>query len=226
MPSVATFTKSGAKASSATSLPSGVFAVEAKNHELINLAYRQYLANGRSNLAKTLRRGEVRGGGKKPWRQKGTGRARFGSIRVPIWRGGGITFGPLGQENYEIKLPVQAKRLALRQALSIKVKAGSVKVIETFSCPDGKVKPTVELLEKLDAKRRVLLVVSQKDELVERATRNVKDLKAVSAAYLNVYDILNADTIIISKKSLEIINKWLGSSKAAKAAVVKAKAQS
>jgi large subunit ribosomal protein L4 len=167
------------------------------------------MSNGRQNLAKTLRRGEVSGGGRKPWRQKGTGRARFGSIRVPIWRGGGITFGPLGNENYKIKLPLKAKRLAIKQALSIKAADQSVKVIETFDCPDGKVKPTLELLKKLDAKRNILIVVSKKDDLVERATRNIPDVKAVSANYLNVFDIMNADSIIISKKSLSMIEQWL-----------------
>jgi large subunit ribosomal protein L4 len=94
--SVPTFTKAGAKATAAAKLDKTVFDVDVKNHELLKQAYIAYHANGRENLAKTLRRGEVRGGGRKPWKQKGTGRARFGSIRVPIWRGGGIVFGPLG----------------------------------------------------------------------------------------------------------------------------------
>lgn len=209
MPSVATFTKSGTKASSAAKLPEEIFGLEVKNHELVGQAYRQYLANSRPNLAKTLRRGEVSGGGRKPWRQKGTGRARFGSIRVPIWRGGGITFGPLGNENYKVKLPLKAKRLAIKQALSLKVASKSVKVIETFECPEGKVKPTLELLKKLDVKRNTLIVVSKKDDLVERATRNIPDVKAVAANYLNVFDVMNADNIIISKKSLTIIEEWL-----------------
>lgn len=209
MPSVATFTKSGTKASSAAKLPAEIFGLEVKNHELVGQAYRQYLANSRQNLAKTLRRGEVSGGGRKPWRQKGTGRARFGSIRVPIWRGGGITFGPLGNENYKVKLPLKAKRLAIKQALSLKVASNSVKVIETFDCPEGKVKSTLNLLKKLDVKRNTLIVVSKKDELVERATRNIPDVKAVSANYLNVFDIINADSIIISKKSLVVIQDWL-----------------
>lgn len=213
MPSVASFTKSGTKASSAVKLPEDVFGVKITNHELVGQAYRQYLANGRQNLAKTLRRGEVSGGGRKPWRQKGTGRARFGSIRVPIWRGGGITFGPLGNENYQVKLPLRAKRLAIKQALSLKVASKSVIVIETFECPEGKVKPTLALLNKLEVKRNTLIVVSKKDELVDRATRNISGVKAVAANYLNVYDIINADNIIISKKSLSIIEKWLSDKK-------------
>src|SRR5262245_30665646 len=104
--SVATYTKTGNKATTAAKLDKGVFAVEIKNHDLLKQAYLAYLANGRVNLAVVKKRGEVRGGGRKPWRQKGTGRARFGSSRNPIWRGGGITFGPTGNENYTINLNV------------------------------------------------------------------------------------------------------------------------
>ncbi|HET9174172.1 MAG TPA: 50S ribosomal protein L4, partial [Candidatus Saccharimonadales bacterium] len=97
---VATFTKSGAKASSNAKLDKDVFGIEVKNHELLKSAYVAYLANGRINLAVTKKRGEVSGGGRKPWKQKGTGRARFGSSRNPIWTGGGVAFGPTGEENY------------------------------------------------------------------------------------------------------------------------------
>jgi large subunit ribosomal protein L4 len=101
---VATYTKSGTKATTAVTLDKKIFSVEIKNHELLKQAYLAYLANGRINSAKTKKRGEIRGGGAKPWRQKGTGRARFGSSRNPIWTGGGVAFGPTGQENYSIKL--------------------------------------------------------------------------------------------------------------------------
>lgn len=208
--SVATYTKSGAKATTPVKLDKAVFEAEIKNHELIKQAYVTYLANGRENLAVALKRGEVSGGGKKPWKQKGTGRARFGSSRVPIWRGGGITFGPTGDENYSMKLNVKAKRTAIRQALSMANTEGKISVIETFECKDGLVKPTADLLKKIGAKRSTLIVVSKKDELVERATRNLTDVKAVAANYLNVYDIVNAHHIIISKKSLDIISEWLG----------------
>src|SRR5215813_5453673 len=116
---VPTFTKSGTKATSAAKLDKVVFGVVPENHELLKLAYTAYLANGRENLAVTKKRGEVSGGGKKPWKQKGTGRARFGSSRNPIWRGGGIVFGPTGEENYTKKMHTSAKRQALRQALSL-----------------------------------------------------------------------------------------------------------
>jgi large subunit ribosomal protein L4 len=175
-------------------------------------AYLAYLANGRVNNAVTKKRGEVRGGGRKPWRQKGTGNARFGSSRNPIWRGGGVAFGPTGSENYTRKMNTSAKRQALRQALSLAAKEDRVKVIETFSCPEGKVKPTINLLKKLDVQGSSLIVVSEKDSLVERATSNIPNTKEVHARYLNVYDVSNADTIIVSKKSLDIIHEWLGAS--------------
>src|SRR5688572_6907197 len=126
VPTVPTFTKSGTKATTAAKLDQTVFAVVPENHELLKLAYNAYLANGRENLAQTKTRGLVSGGGKKPWKQKGTGRARFGSSRNPIWRGGGIAFGPTGNENYTIKVNVSAKRLALRQALSLSAVEGRI----------------------------------------------------------------------------------------------------
>lgn len=208
-----TFTKAGAKATAATSLSADVFGIMPENHELLKLAYTAYLANGRGNLAVVKTRGLVRGGGKKPWKQKGTGRARFGSSRNPIWRGGGIVFGPTGLENYSMKVPTNAKRLAIRQALSLAASENRIKVVETFETKEGKVADTTKLLKKIDATGSVLLVVSLKDALVERATNNVQGVKAVSANYLNVYDLLNSDTIVITAKSLEVVNEWLGGSK-------------
>lgn len=205
-----TFTKSGNKATTPAKLDKTVFGVDVQSHELLKQAYDTYLANGRENAAQAKSRGEVSGGGKKPWKQKGTGRARFGSSRNPIWRGGGVAFGPTGDENYTKKLPVNAKKLAIRQALSLKATADAIKVLETFDCKEGTVKPTIALLNKLDAKGNVLLVVSEKDALVERATRNVPRLKAVQAGYLNVFDVLNADSIVMSQKALDIVHEWLG----------------
>lgn len=207
----ATFTKTGNKATVTAKLDKTVFDLEVTNHELIGRAYQTYLANGRENLAKTLKRGEVRGGGRKPWRQKGTGRARFGSSRVPIWRGGGVVFGPLGVENYSKKLSVQSKRTALRQALSLK--KDNLIIIEDFDCKNGKVADTVKFFSKIGAKGRVLLVVDEKSNLVERATLNLQEVKVVHAKYLNVFDIVNADSIVISQKALDIVHDWLAAKK-------------
>lgn len=212
--SVATYTSAGAKSTKAAQLQKTVFAVEVNHHELIQAAYVAYLANGRANLAVTKTRGQVSGGGRKPWRQKGTGRARFGSSRNPIWRSGGIAFGPTGQENYKHNLPTAQKRQALRQALSLAASENRIKVLETFSCKDGKVAKTAALLKKLEANGNVLLVVNEKDQLLERATRNIPHLKTTDARYLSVYDIVNADSIIMSQKALDIVHEWLGREKA------------
>lgn len=205
--SVATFTKSGTKATTPAKLDKAVFGLDVDNHELLKQAYVAYLAQARVGSAHVKLRGEVSGGGRKPWKQKGTGNARAGSIRSPLWRGGGITFGPSGVENYTKKLSTQSKRQAIRQALS--VSQDKIKVIETFECKDGKTATTVKLLDKIGANRNVLLVVSLKDSLVERATRNVPRLTVAQANYLNVYDVLNANSIVISKKALEMIHDWL-----------------
>ncbi len=211
---VATYTKSGSKATSPAKLDKAVFEVEVKNHELVKQAYQTYLANGRENLSKTLRRGEVRGGGKKPWKQKGTGRARFGSIRVPIWRGGGITFGPLGEENYSKKITKSAKQKAIRQALTLNKE--NIIVIESFDIKESKTSEVAKLLKKVEAKGNVLLAVDNKDEIIVRATNNLKNVKTVNAAYLNVYDIMNADSIVITKKGLDMVHEWLVPKKEAK----------
>ena len=210
---IATYTKSGTKATTAAKLDAAVFGVTAKNHELLKAAYTMYLANGRENLAVTKTRGLVRGGGKKPWKQKGTGRARFGSSRVPIWRGGGITFGPTGQENYGKQMNTKAKRLAIRQALSLANDAGKIKVVEAFTTMATKTKDMAKFLDKIEASGNVLCVVSAKDASEELATRNISNLKVTDATYLNVFDVLNADAIVFSKDSLDTVSGWLGGQK-------------
>lgn len=210
---VQTYTKSGAKATTPAKLDKAVFAVMPENYELIKLAYDAYLANGRENLATTKTRGLVRGGGKKPWRQKGTGRARFGSSRNPIWTGGGIVFGPTGNENYAKKVHVNAKRQALRQALSLAAKENRIKVVEGINSKDGKTAPLVKFLGKVEATGSTLVVLSTKEDMLERAVRNLPNVKTVQAKYLNVFDVLNSDTLLISQDSLEIINEWLGGKK-------------
>jgi large subunit ribosomal protein L4 len=203
------YSKTGTKLDTPVKLEESVFGVEA-SHELVGQAYRTYLANGRSAGATTLKRGEVRGGGKKPWRQKGTGRARVGSIRVPNWRGGGITFGPDGNQNYKVTLPVRMKRLAIRHALSLQAEAGQISVIEAFTSQDGRVKSTVELLTKLGLSGSVVVVVDTKTDLLERATRNIQGLQLVSAKYLNVYTIMNSDHLVFTTEAVATVNEWLG----------------
>ena len=191
-----------------TTLPKSVFAVEVRNHELLKLAYDAYLANNRLASATPKQRGEVRGGGKKPWRQKGTGRARFGSIRNPIWRGGGIVFGPRGNENYTKKISKTSKRVALRQALTVKADKVLVADIKTT----GKTAEVAKFLKENNLNRRVLIVAEKTDELI-RATNNISEALLVSPMYLNVFDILNADHIVIAPKAIETIENWLGGEK-------------
>ncbi len=211
---VTTLTSTGTKSALTTKLNQKIFGASVINHELLKQAYVAYLANGRGNLAVTKTRGLVSGGGKKPWKQKGTGRARFGSSRNPIWRGGGVAFGPTGLENYNHKLGTETKRQAIRQALSLAAsESNKLIVLEKFECKEGKVAPTIKLLEKIGTTGNVLLVVSLKDVLVTRATNNLSNLKVVQATYLNVYDILNADSIVISVEALDMINEWLGGEK-------------
>lgn len=221
--SVATFTRTGTKATTSAKLDKSVFAVEVTNHELLKQAYVAYLSNRRNSHATTKTRGLISGGGKKPWKQKGTGRARFGSSRNPIWRGGGIVFGPTGGENYTKRLATTAKRQAIRQALSLAAKENSLLIIETFGCKDAKVSTTNKLFEKMGAKGNILVVVSVKDALVERATNNLPNVKAVQASYLNVYDLLNADTVVMSQKALVMVAEWLSEKAAPSASKAPAK---
>ena len=215
---VATYTKTGAKAAAPAKLDKAVFGIEAKNHELLKQAYEAYLANGRENLAVTKTRGLVRGGGKKPWRQKGTGRARFGSSRVPIWRGGGITFGPTGQENYSKQLNTKAKRQAIRQALSLASTDGKIIVVEDIISKDGKTAEMATFLNKIGATRNVLVIVDKKAVELERATRNLPNVKVVSAMYVTVYDVMNADSAVFTQPALAVTTQWLGGKPTAKPA--------
>ena len=196
-------------AAKAVTLPKEVFNVEVANHELLKLAYDSYLANNRTASATTLTRGLVSGGGKKPWKQKGTGRARFGSSRNPIWRHGGVVFGPSGNENYTKKLSKTSKRVALRQALTLSNEAKKLVVLDVKT--SGKTAEVAKFLETHKLNRRVLIVVESAEKTPEliRATSNLQDVRLVGAKYLSVYDILNADHVVLSTKSIPVIRNWL-----------------
>ncbi len=210
---VQTYTASGTKAATAAKLPKQVFGVEVKNHELLKQAYETYLAAGRENLAVTKTRGLVSGGGRKPWKQKGTGRARFGSSRNPIWRGGGIVFGPTGHENYTMKLSTSAKRVALRQALSIAADDNKVVVIEKLASKEGKTAEFAKLMTKIGTERSALVVVVDKTDELVRASRNLPEVKLVNAKYLNVFDIMNAHSIVLTSDAVKQVEEWLGGDK-------------
>ena len=192
-------------------LNADIFGLEVTNYELIKVAYDAYLANSRSSHAKTLKRGEVRGGGKKPWKQKGTGRARFGSTRNPIWRHGGIAGGRTGEENFTKNLARGAKKVAVMQARSIKNADKAISVSDNLGVKLGKVKEVVKTLEanKVNDKENVLLVVKDKDDLTLRATSNIANVKVVRPTYLNVFDLMNADKVVIVKDAIAEIENWL-----------------
>ena len=190
-------------------LPKSVFEVDVPNHELLKLAYDAFLANSRQASATTKTRGEVRGGGKKPWRQKGTGRARFGSTRNPIWRHGGIVFGPRGNENYTKKLSKTSKHVALRQALTLANQDKKILVSDIKTT--GKTTEVAKFLaaKKCSEKDRVLLVVDEKTPELMRATNNLANALLVRAQYLSVYYILNADKIVITPAAVKAVEAWL-----------------
>jgi len=169
-----------------------IFGLDVQNHELLKTAYDAYLANSRSSHAKTLKRGEVRGGGKKPWKQKGTGRARFGSTRNPIWR-------------HE-----SAKKLAVKQALSLKNAENTIIVLKEPVALTGKTKEAVKLMQdyKIEDKN-ILAVTKEKTAEILRSTNNIPNLKLVRATYLNVFDILNADVIVFDPNALKLTENWL-----------------
>lgn len=210
---VSSYTASGAKATTAVKLNKDIFAVEVTNHELLKQAYVTHKANGRLNLAKTLKKGEVSGGGKKPWRQKGTGNARTGSIRNPIWRGGGITFGPSGNENYSRKLNASARKTSLRQALSLAVVNKPFSTIDSFEVKSGKTKDAAALLAKIGAGSRALIVVDTVSAETARACANIQSVAIVKAKNLSVVDVLDAGVIVVTKDAVAALEARLGGEK-------------
>ena len=187
-----------------------IFGLSVENHELVKLAYDAYLANSRSSHAKTLKRGEVRGGGKKPWKQKGTGRARFGSTRNPIWRHGGVAFGRTGEENFTKKISRESKKVAIRQALSIKNKAKAVIVTDKALKQTGKTKDAAKYIESLGLSgKNILVVAHEKTPELIKMTNNLSNLKLVRATYLNVFDIMNADAVVFSPDAIKDVEAWL-----------------
>lgn len=190
-----------------SALNQDIFGLTVENHELVKLAYDAYLANSRSSHAKTLRRGEVSGGGKKPWRQKGTGRARFGSTRVPIWRHGGVAGGRTGEENFTKKISKSAKKLAVRQALSMQNADKNVLTAEFKTT--GKTAEIFKQLKDLKLETAKVLLVAEKTPELLRATNNLPNVKLVRPTYLTVFDILNADKIVFTEAALAQSEAWL-----------------
>lgn len=188
-----------------------IFAVKPTLH-LMAEAVRIQASNARKGLANTKTRGEVSGGGKKPWKQKGTGRARVGSTRSPIWRHGGITFGPTSARNWELKINKKAKTKALFMSLSDKATDGKLIVIEGMNLEAAKTKQFVEIMKSFETKlsnlgKKQLFVLPKKDDSLVRASRNIPHMTQVLANSLNVTDVLKADSMVILKDSIAVIEK-------------------
>ena len=177
-----------------------VFGIEPHIHVLHSAVVAQ-LASLRRGTSSTLLRGEVRGGGHKPWRQKGTGRARAGSSRSPLWRGGAVLFGPKPRD-YSYKLPKKVRRLALRSALSSKLKEANLVVVDEINLAEVKTREMVKLLQALNVDKKALVVTRENDESVIRSARNIEGVKAMQVEGLNVLDLLRHDTLVITKAAV------------------------
>ena len=172
------------------------------NGAVLHAAVRAYLMNQRQGTQSTLTRTEVSGGGKKPWRQKGTGRARQGSTRAPQWYHGGVALGPKPRD-YRVTLNKKTKRAALYSALSAKVAEGNLIVVDEIQCPEFKTKTVVNMLNALGASKKALIVLPEVDKTVIKSSANIPGVVTTLYNTVNVYDILNADKFIISKAAVE-----------------------
>jgi len=178
------------------------------NNFLVHQAVKNYLANKRRGTASTKTRREVRGGGVKPWRQKGTGRARAGTNRSPIWVGGGITFGPAPRD-YSFSLPKKMKVVALNSVLSDKAKNKEIIIIDKLYLENNKTKRMVEILKNLQASKKPLIIIEKEDNDIAQTLRNIKGAKILPVSKINVYDLINQGKIIITKDALQRIEEVL-----------------
>ncbi len=199
MPNVAVLDMTGKKVEDMT-LSDNIFGAEV-NKTVLHMAVVNYLANQRQGTQSTLTRAEVRGGGAKPWRQKGTGRARQGSTRAPQWIHGGIALGPKPRD-YSYSLTKKTKRVALKSALSAKVEAGELIIIDNISFDEIKTSKMAKMLEDVSACGKVLLVMPEVDEKVIKSARNIKGVKTALVNTINVYDILNSSKMVASKEAI------------------------
>jgi large subunit ribosomal protein L4 len=177
------------------------------NEAVLHDAVVMQMASRRRGDAKTLTRSEVRGGGRKPWRQKGTGRARVGSIRSPLWRGGGVIFGPRPRD-YGYKLPQKVRRLALRSALASKLREGNIIVLDALPMEKPRTKDMINILNKLAASK-ALLVTADHDANVQLSARNIPGVTFITSAGLNVYDLLAHEKLVITKEAVDQVQEVL-----------------
>ena len=202
MPKVTVYNMAGA-AVGEMELADSVFGIT-PNQAIMHAAVVNYLANQRQGTQSTLTRAEVSGGGRKPWRQKGTGHARQGSTRAPQWRHGGVALGPKPR-SYRFTLNKKVRRIAMKSAFSTKVQEGSFIVVDNISVDEIKTKTMVKMLEGLGATKKALIVTPEADQKVVRSARNIPGVKTAAVNTLNVYDILDCDKFIIAR---EAVNKF------------------
>lgn len=207
MPTVAVYNINGDRVGE-IELSDQVFGVPVHRSVLHDAVVMQ-LAGRRLGTHDTKTRGEVRGGGRKPWRQKGTGRARHGSIRSPIWRGGGIVFGPHPRD-YSYVLPRKMRRLALKSSLSAKVEDGKILVLEDLRLAQPRTKDIVRILGNLNVEDNALVVTARQEENVFKSARNIPGVKPLAADGLNVYDLLAHNTLVITRDAVARVEEVLG----------------
>ena len=186
-------------------LNDAIFGIE-PNQAVVHEVVKNHLANCRQGTQSALTRGEVSGGGKKPWRQKGTGHARQGSTRAPQWTHGGIVFAPKPRD-YVIAVPKKVRRLAFKSALTSKLQAGEIMVVDQLTLAQAKTQAMAEVLKKLNAGKKALVVLPERDENVVRAARNLADADTTYVNTLNVYDVLNAGKVILTKAALQSVEE-------------------
>ena len=180
------------------------------NNSLMHQALVRQLSNARLGTHKTKTRGEVRGGGRKPWKQKGTGRARQGSTRAAQWVGGGNAFGPVPR-TYIKAMPKKMHRAAIRSALSVKAEAGQIVVLDGLSLSEAKTKLAVQMFKALGVnEQNVLFVVADRSDNVDRSMKNLATVKMLEPGFLNVRDLLGYDVLVMAKEAVELVEGWLG----------------
>ena len=204
MPSVKVYDMTG-KETGEVMLSDVLFGAEV-NESVLHMAVRAYLSNQRQGTQSTLTRAEVSGGGIKPWRQKGTGRARQGSTRSPQWTHGGVALGPKPR-TYKLSLNKKVRSIALKSALSSKCAANDIKVVDAIVTNEFKTKTMVDMLAAIGAGKKALVVLPENDKMIVKSFANIPGVKTTLASNLNVYDILNSASLIIAKPAIEIIEE-------------------
>jgi len=208
------FTTEGKDSGNKAELADSIFAIE-PNETVVYEDVRRYMANQRQGTSNTKERGQVRGGGRKAYRQKGTGQARRGSIRSPLLKGGGTVFGP-SPRNYKHNLPKKSRELARKSVLSVKADEDAIKVIDDFSFDEPKTRKVADILEALEVQdQKVLILTAETDTVVYKSARNIPDVKVLEAYKPTTYQILDADVILIQKSAVDVLQNSVESAEEA-----------